>query len=72
LPRPFKAKRELEATQEKLRGLERLYAATLAAYTGNGYGRELMPRSWRRVINQLMEEITRFHARTGSAAPDRC
>jgi hypothetical protein len=67
----LQSKRELEVTQEKLRGLEQQYAATLAAASENAYGRELTLRSLRRTINQLKEEITRFEARAGSAASDK-
>lgn len=60
--------RELEATRQKLRELEQLYANTLASVAENAYGRELTLRSLRRTINQMKEEIARFIARTGSAA----
>lgn len=49
----LKSKRELEVTREKLRGLEPLYAATLAAPAENAYPQELTLRSLRRTINQL-------------------
>jgi hypothetical protein len=65
----LQSKRELEVTQEKLRGLERLYAEQLAAPAENAYARELTLRSLRRTINQLKEEVARFEARTGSTAP---
>jgi hypothetical protein len=66
----LQSKRELEVTREKLRGLEQLYAATLAGATENAYAREITLRSLRRTINQFKEEIARFEARAGSAAVD--
>jgi hypothetical protein len=65
----LQSKRELEVTQEKLRGLEQLYAEQLAAPADKAYARELTLRSLRRTINQLKEEIARFEARTGSTPP---
>ena len=64
----LQSKRELEVTQEKLRGLEQLYAQTLASAMEPAYPRELTLRSLRHTINQLKEEIARFEARVGSAA----
>ena len=66
----LQSKRELEITREKLRGLERLYAETLAAPLENAYARDLTLGSLRRTINQLKEEIARFEARAGSTTPD--
>ena len=40
----LRSKRELEVTQEKLRGLEQLYSKTLAAPGENTYPRELTLR----------------------------
>jgi hypothetical protein len=65
----LQSRRELEVTRQKLLGLEQLYATTLATPAENAYARELTLRSLRRTINQLKEEIVRFEARTGLAAP---
>lgn len=62
----IKNNRELEVTREKLRGLEQLYAKTVAAPLENAYVRELSLQSLRRTINQMKEEIARFHARAES------
>jgi len=66
----LRSKRELEVTQEKLRGLEQQYATTLTSSEDNTYARELTLRSLRRTINQLKEEIARFEARARSAVPE--
>jgi hypothetical protein len=65
----LEAKRELEVTREKLKGLEQLYQKTAAEPAANAYARELTLRSLRRTINQLKEEIARFESRAGSAPP---
>jgi hypothetical protein len=62
----LQSKRELEVTREKLRGLEELYAKTLAQAGENSRARDLTLRSLRATINQLKEEIARFEARTKS------
>ena len=63
--------RELEATREKLRLLEKRYEAEKREKGGDEHVRELSMRSLRQLINQLKEEIARFEsrsaARTGSA-----
>ena len=66
----LRSKRELEVSESKLRGLEELYAKTLADSTENTYAQKLTLRSLRNSINQLKEEIARFESRTGSAAQD--
>jgi hypothetical protein len=66
----LRSKRELEVSQEKLRGLEQQYALALASSGDNAYAGELTLRSLRRNINQLKEEIARFEARAGSAVPE--
>jgi hypothetical protein len=66
----LRSKREMEVTQEKLRGLERQYALALASSGDNASARELTLRSLWRTINQLKEEIARFEARAGSAVPE--
>ena len=62
----LQSKRELEVTHEKLRGLEELYAKTVATPTENTYARDLTLASLRRTIIQFKEEIARFEARTRS------
>jgi hypothetical protein len=64
----LQSNRELETTRQKLSDLEQLYAQTLASSEEVGYARELALRSLRRTINQLIEEIARFKARTSSTA----
>ena len=66
----LQSKREREVTEEKLRGLEELYAKTLAEPTENTYAQTLTLRSLRHSINQLKEELARFEARARSAAQD--
>lgn len=63
----IRSQRELEVTQEKLRGLESLYESTKTAATDNAYSQELTLRSLRRTINQLKEEIARFASPADSA-----
>lgn len=65
----LQAKRELEVTREKLKGLEQLYEKTASEATANDYARQLTLRSLRRTINQLKEEIARFESRSGSGTP---
>ena len=62
----LESQRELEVTREKLRGLERVYADTLAEPAKKTYAQELTMRSLKRTINQLKEEIARFEARLTS------
>jgi len=66
----LQSKREREVTEAKLRGLEELYAKTLAEPTENAYAQQLTLRSLRNAINQLKEELARFEARARSAARD--
>ena len=66
----LQSKRELEVTREKLRGLEALYAKTLADSGEGAYARELTLRSLRQTINELKQEMARFEARTSSLAED--
>jgi hypothetical protein len=66
----LQSKRELEVTREKLRGLEKQYAAMLREKGENNYAHELTLRSLRRTMNQLKEEVARFEARTGAAVPN--
>jgi hypothetical protein len=65
----LESRRELEVTREKLRGLERVYADTLAGPGEKNYAQELTLRSLKRTINQLKEEIARFEAHSSSTAP---
>lgn len=60
------SQRELEVTREKLRGLEEVYASTLAEPGEKTYATELTLRSLKRTINQLKEEIARFQAHSNS------
>lgn len=60
----LQSKRELEVTREKLRGLEALYAKTLADSSPANYAREQTLRTLRRAINELKEEMARFEAGT--------
>jgi hypothetical protein len=62
----LESQRELEVTREKLRGLERVHADTLAEPGEKTYAQELTLRSLKRTINQLKEEIARFEAHSGS------
>ncbi len=63
--------RELEVTQEKLLGLEQLYAQTESSPAENAYVKDLTLRSLRRTINQLKEEIARFQARASSGTSSK-
>lgn len=56
--------RELEATREKLRLLEKRYEAEKREKGGDEHMRELSMRSLRQLINQLKEEIARFESRS--------
>ena len=58
--------RELEATREKLRLLERRYEADKREEGGDEHVRELSMRSLRQLINQLKEEIARFESRSSA------
>ena len=58
----LKDDRELEVTREKLRGLEDRYRTIKSEQSGNAYHRELELRTYKRLINQLKEEIIRFEA----------
>ncbi|MBI5758677.1 MAG: hypothetical protein HZA46_09180 [Planctomycetales bacterium] len=59
----LKNERELEVSREKLQGLEDRYRAIKSDQSGNPYHRELELRTFKRLINQLTEEIVRFKAR---------
>ena len=59
----LKDQRELEVTREKLQHLEDRYRAIKTDQSGNPYHRELELRTYKRLINQLTEEIVRFKAR---------
>ncbi len=54
--------RELDATREKLRGLEEQYEAAQNRPFTSGDVREMTLRSLKRLINQLTEEIVRCEA----------
>ena len=54
--------RELDNTQEKLRGLETLYEASKSDASGDIDLRRAEMASLKRLINQLTEEIARYEA----------
>ena len=54
---------ELQNTREKLRMLEKQYAAAQVRPSVNQHARQLTLRSLKRLINQLTEEIVRFESR---------
>jgi hypothetical protein len=54
--------RELAVTRDKLSRLEDRYRSTATGPSGDPHGRDLTPRSLKRLINQLKEEIARFEA----------
>jgi hypothetical protein len=59
----LKSHRELDASREKLRLLEERYEASRQEKGGDEHVRELSERSFKRLINQLKEEIARFQSR---------
>jgi predicted nucleic acid-binding Zn-ribbon protein len=61
----LKNERELEVTRQKLRRLEDQYRAIQSDQSGNAYHRELELHTFKRLINQLKEEIVRFEAHAG-------
>jgi hypothetical protein len=65
--------RELDATREKLRGLEEQYEAARNRSFASGDVREMTLRSLKKLMNQLTEEIVRCEShmadRAGSARP---
>jgi hypothetical protein len=56
---------QLSATKEKLSGLQEQYEATRQETGGNQHLRELTLRSFKKLINQLTEEIARYEAHAG-------
>jgi len=56
---------ELSVTREKLAGLQEQYEATRQETYGNQHVRELTLRSFKKLINQLTEEIARYEAHAG-------
>ena len=58
----LKNEHELEVTRQKLQDLEDQYRAIKCDKTGNPYHRELELFTFKRLINQLKEEIIRFEA----------
>jgi hypothetical protein len=56
---------ELSVTREKLAGLQEQYEATRQETDGNQHVRELTLRSFKKLINQLTEEIARYEAHAG-------
>lgn len=58
----LKNERELEVTLEKLQRLEDRYRTIKSEQSGNAYHRELELRTYKRLINQLTEQIIRFEA----------
>ena len=67
----LQSQRELESTQAKLKQLEERYATLLAqpVEAGQEKVREWTLLSLKKLVNQFKEEIARFQARAGSAAP---
>jgi len=61
--------RELEATREKLRQLEEQYRAAQERSGTDERVRQLTLRSFKKLINQLKEEIARFEAHAAKPAP---
>jgi hypothetical protein len=55
--------REVEVTREKLRLLESRYEALCREPATDAHIRELTLRSFRRMINQMQEDIVRFQSR---------
>jgi ribosome-interacting GTPase 1 len=62
-------RRQLENTREKLRELEQQYVRTERARSTDDHVKELTLRSLKKRINQFKEEIARFEAHVGQAAP---
>lgn len=60
----LKSERELANTCAKLRRLETLYEAVEMETDGDEEVRDAERESLKRLINQLKEEIGRFHARS--------
>jgi hypothetical protein len=56
---------ELSVTREKLAGLQEQYEATRKESGGDQHVRELTLRSFKKLINQLTEEIARYEAHAG-------
>jgi hypothetical protein len=63
----LQSQRELEATREKLRLLEKQYDADKGQQEGDAHIRELSMRSLKRLITQLKEEIAQFEAHNSRA-----
>jgi hypothetical protein len=57
--------RDLQATREKLRLLKDRYEKIRFQQSGDQHVRELTLRSFKRLINQLTEEIARYEAHAG-------
>jgi hypothetical protein len=57
---------ELAVTREKLRLLEERVAVLKRETDGDAHVRELTLRSVKSMVNQLIEEITRYTAGTGA------
>ena len=59
----LQSQRDLEATRDKQRLLEERYEANKREQGGDEHVRELTMRSFKRLINQLKEEMVRFESR---------
>jgi hypothetical protein len=64
----LKDEREVEVTREKLNRLEAHYRALNQDPGEDAHIQELTLRSFKRLINQMKEEIARFEARRSSRA----
>jgi hypothetical protein len=60
--------RELDATREKLRGLEEQYEAARSRGFASDDVRQMTLRSLKKLINQLKEEIVRCEAHLADTA----
>ena len=62
----IQTQRELDVTKDKLRWLEERFESIRNETTGDELARKLTLRTFKRLINQLTEEITWFECRAKS------